>query len=174
MFFDPTHKIHNTVNWYCWLPKWEELYLPSNTGRRRISVLWAINPISLKLSWIITEENCDKEKVEETLLEIRWDYNDQKKIVIFLDNARYNRAYKTQEVAERLWIKLEYLPPYCPNLNLIERLWKFLKKKVVINTYYEKFEEFYDAIHDFVYSFDKYSDEVSLLFAHKMQIIKAA
>ena len=51
-----------------------------------------------------------------------------------------------QNLAEELGIELLYLPPYSPNLNLIERLWKFVKKKCLYAKYYEDFSEFSSAI----------------------------
>lgn len=49
-------------------------------------------------------------------------------ITLVMDNARYQRCYLVQELATRLDIELLFLPPYSPNLNLIERLWKFVRK----------------------------------------------
>ncbi|WP_396654738.1 transposase, partial [Methanosarcina baikalica] len=53
-------------------------------------------------------------------------------------------------------IELSFLPPYSPNLNLIERLWKFSKKKLLINKYYERFEEFLKQVKNFVEDIDQY------------------
>jgi len=63
---------------------------------------------------------------------IREENKDKGMINIILDNAGYNRSYEVKEAASKLKIKLIYLPPYCPNLNLIERLWKYFKKKVKV------------------------------------------
>ncbi len=67
-------------------------------------------------------------------------------ITIVLDNARYQRCKLVMEKAAELEIELLFLPPYSPNLNLIERLWKFVKKQVLYSKYYEKFEDFKTAI----------------------------
>ncbi len=67
-------------------------------------------------------------------------------ITIVLDNARYQRCKVVTEKAAELGIELLFLPPYSPNLNLIERLWKFVKKQVLYSKYYEKFEDFKAAI----------------------------
>jgi transposase len=67
-------------------------------------------------------------------------------ITIFLDNARYQRCALVMEKARSLNIELCFLPSYSPNLNLIERVWKFVKKKCLYSHYYEKFPAFKEAI----------------------------
>lgn len=175
MFFDPTHQIHNTVTGKCWQKKGGKytLILSSNTGRKRLSVLGAINAVSTKFSSLITEDNCDKEMVKATLSEIRKDYFDNKKIVLILDNAAYNRAYETQDFARSLNIELKFLPPYCPNLNFIERLWKLMKKEILKNIYYPAFSDFYDAIINFCSNLQIYQNEINNILSQKFQIIKA-
>ncbi len=53
-------------------------------------------------------------------------------ITVVLDNARYQRNKVVQSLAAQLGIRLLYLPPYSPNLNLIERLWGFAKRQSVL------------------------------------------
>lgn len=67
-------------------------------------------------------------------------------ITLVLDNARYQKCAVVNELAKLLEIELLYLPPYSPNLNLIERLWKFVKKNCLYSTYYADFGQFKDAI----------------------------
>lgn len=69
-------------------------------------------------------------------------------ITLVLDNARYQKCKIVTALALRLKIELLYLPPYSPNLNLIERLWKFVKKKVLYSKYYDNFSDFRNAITD--------------------------
>jgi len=54
-----------------------------------------------------------------------------------------------------------YLPPYSPNLNLIERLWKFMRKKVINLKYYPKFQQFKDAVKGFFETSSKYKNELA-------------
>jgi transposase len=63
-------------------------------------------------------------------------------IVIVLDNARYQRCKLVEDLAKELGVTLQFLPSYSPNLNLIEWLWKFVKKKCLYNSYYGTFEAF--------------------------------
>ncbi|HJH28494.1 MAG TPA: hypothetical protein C5S50_00620 [Methanosarcinaceae archaeon] len=88
-----------------------------------------------------------------------------------LDNARYNYAKVTRDFAEENSILLLFLPPYAPNLNLIERLWKFTKKHLVNNTYHEDYTQFVNATDSFFNNLSNYQQELSSLFTQKFQII---
>jgi len=91
-------------------------------------------------------------------------------ITVVLDNARYQRCKKVQECAAVLGIELLFLPPYSPNLNLIERLWKFVKKKCLYSKYYEKFQGFKEAITDCLGKTDtEYKQELDTLLTLNFQ-----
>lgn len=65
-----------------------------------------------------------------------------------------------------------YLPPYSPNLNLIERLWKFLRSKILANKYYDSFKQFFDNVHDFLDSLHiVFSDSLDSLFSFNFQCL---
>ena len=136
--------------------------------------MWWINLCDLSFIWIFTEESCNILTTKTALLKIREKYNDWKKIVIILDNARYQRAYEVQDYAKEINIELVFLPPYSPNLSLVERIWKFFKKNVLENNYYEKFNEFVSAVKYFFANFDNYREKVSKLIHSRFQIIKYA
>ncbi len=173
LFYDPVHQIHNSVAWKCWIEKGKEHILKSNTWRKRITALWWINPVNLKFSGLITKDNCDTEMTKATFKIIRESYSDYKPIFLFLDNAAYNRAYESQEYAESLGITLFFIPPYSPNLNLVERLRKFMKKKLVKNIYVENFDDFYNKFIDFFTSLSDHNNELETIFGNKFQILKA-
>lgn len=69
---------------------------------------------------------------------------------LFLDNARYYKNHKVRAYLETSKIEAHYLPPYSPNLNPIERLWKWMKQRVLYNTYYECFDDFKQAVFGFL------------------------
>ena len=173
MFLDPTHQVHNTENGYSWQEKGRAgtKTVKSNSGRKRITIIGAINAITLKPTALITEDNCDKEMMKQFLKEIRKDYPAMNRIQVFLDNARYSWNKEVRLEAKKLNIKLIFLPPYSPNLNLIERLWKFLKKKIRKNIYYHTFKKFAKAIHNFFKNIEQYQTELKTLLTLKFEII---
>jgi len=93
------------------------------------------------------------------------------RIQVFLDNARYSWNKEVRLEAKKLNIKLIFLPPYSPNLNLIERLWKFLKKKIRKNIYYHTFKKFAKAIYNFFKNIEQYQAELKTLLTLKFEII---
>jgi transposase len=173
IFLDPTHQVYNTENGYCWQEKGAAgtKTISSSSGRKRISIIGAINAVTHRPTTIITEDNCDKEMIRQLLKQIRKDYQNKGKIYIFLDNARYSRNREVYAEAKRLNIKLIFLPPYSPNLNLIERLWKFLKNKIRKNIYYNTFAKFKKAISEFFKNIEQYETELKTLLTLKFQIV---
>lgn len=94
-------------------------------------------------------------------------------ISIVLDNARYQRCQAVDAFAKELGIELLFLPSDSPNLNLIERLWKFVKKKCLYNIYYETFEEFKAGINACLKQVDgQYKDELTTLMKPEFQNFK--
>lgn len=69
-------------------------------------------------------------------------YPEKKRVRIFCDNAGCYRNKAVTKYLQTAKIKLHFLPPYSPNLNHIERLWKWIKERVIYNTYYQDFEDF--------------------------------
>lgn len=174
LFYDPVHQLHNTINQKCWQGKGGDntIVLKSNTGRKRITILGALNPINYDLTSIVIEGMVDKEVTNFTIKNIRETYSDGKPIIIVMDNAKYNRAYSVQNYAKTLGIIIKYLPPYAPNLNLVERVWRFLKSELK-NKYIENFEDFKEWIMNFCKNFKIYENEMKTIISNKIQILKA-
>jgi transposase len=121
------------------------IFIPAASGRTRINVLGAYDPIQNELIKIVNRGYINSETVMELLEKIRAVYSDSK-ITVVLDNARYQRCKVVMEKAAALGIELLYLPTYSPNLNLIERLWRFVKKDCLYSKYYQAANEFESAI----------------------------
>jgi transposase len=97
--------------------------------------------------------------------------NPGKRLLIVLDNAPYNHAGPIVEAANRLRIeRAEHLPPYSPNLNLIERFWKILSRKVARNRYYTTFAEFRKTVQNILNNITAYRDELSSLMTECIQL----
>ena len=91
-------------NGYCWqeIGKEGAKIISSNTGRKRVTILGALNPISLNPTAIVTESNCDQEAIKILLEEIRKEYPGADTIHAILDNARYHYAKSVIKKAEKL------------------------------------------------------------------------
>ena len=122
-------------------------YGKSTSGRKRFNVLGALNAISHELVTISNHSYINALSVCELLEKLHHLYRDLP-IVLVMDNARYQKCQLVLEKAQRLNIQIIFLPPYSPNLNLIERLWKFVKKEVLYNEYYQEYNKFCTAISD--------------------------
>lgn len=174
LFLDPVHQLHNSENGRCWQKKGRSgtKEILANSGRTRVNIVGAVNPLDQETTSLITEANCDSFLLVSFLEEVRKQYSLAKEIRIYLDNAPYNHAYRVQDKAKELGIVLKYLPGYCPNLNLIERLWKFFKKKIVNNLYYKEFTEFINQIIMFFQNISDYKEELKILLNPKFEIIR--
>jgi len=120
-------------------------FIQAPSGRQRFNVLGALNAITHELITITNDAYINAESVCALLEKIANLYVGIP-ISIFLDNARYQKCALVREKARSLNIELCFLPAYSPNLNLIERMWKFVKKKCLYSKYYEKFPAFKTAI----------------------------
>ena len=174
LFFDPCHLQHNVTNARMWQPKGKNgtLKVKTNTGRKRINIIGALDVRNFDFFSLSTEKKCNSIIIVEFLSYLRQKCP-EKKIIIILDNASYSHAHYTKSFAEWYNIELFFLPPYSPNLNLIERLWKFSKKMLVHNKYYETFTEFRSKVNYFLENLSEYNEELKNLITKKFQILHA-
>jgi transposase len=169
-FADSTHPLHNAVISYGWIKKGEDFEVLCNSGRHRLNINGAVDIENLDVitrtcDWVNADSICD------LLRAIRAKNADEKKITLIMDNAAYNRSEKVRTLAKELRIELFYLPPYSPNLNPIERLWKFMKKKVLYNRYYEHLSDFEKSCMNFFRGIRKYRDELETLLTDNFQVM---
>lgn len=170
-FLDGVHPQHNTVAACGWIKKGQEKQLQSKTGRQRVNLNGALDPQNLEV--IVREDDTLNSESTIKLFKMIEERNpDDCKIALIADNARY---YFNGDVVDYInkskKLELIHLPPYCPNLNLIERVWKFMKRKVLHNKYYASFESFKAAIGDFFQQLPNYEDLEDLI-SEEFQIIK--
>lgn len=120
-------------------------FVRAPAGRQRFNVLGAMNAVTHELVLVKNDSYINALSVCDLLRRLAaLELNVP--ITLVLDNARYQKCHLVQNLAKTLNIELLYLPTYSPNLNLIERLWKFVKKKCLYSTYYENFTLFKNAI----------------------------
>ena len=149
-------------------------FIKAASGRQRFSVLGALNAITKEVVTITDHGYINAVSVCELLKKL----HDQFRclpIVVIMDNARYQRCALVEEKALELGIRIIFLPPYSPNLNLIERLWKFVKKKVLYNQYYPLYEQFHKAISNCLeQTGTTYKQDLDTLLVAKFQSFKNA
>ncbi len=121
------------------------VFIQAPAGRQRFNVLAALNAVNHELVMVTNDSYITATSVCALLHQLAA-LNLSLPITLVLDNARYQHCALVQNLAASLHIELLFLPPYSPNLNLIERLWKFVKKEALYSQYYEDFASFKAAI----------------------------
>lgn len=148
-FMDGVHPTHNAKPTFGWIQKGERKEIPTNTGRQRINLSGLINIFS-KQVFVQEDKTLEADSTISFLKVVEAAYPTKRIIHVFCDNARYYRNKKVTAFLETSKIAMHFLPPYSPNLNPIERLWKLMNEYVINNKYYEKFPEFKDSIFKFL------------------------
>ena len=147
-FMEGVHPTHNVQPAYGWTQKGVRKEIPANSGRSRINLSGVIDIIDHKV--LVQEDKMlNAEATIGFFQKIEEAYSGKTKIHIFCDNAKYYRNKAVTAYLESLKIQLHFLLPYSPNLNPIERLWKWVKERVIYNTYYPEFEDFRLAVFGF-------------------------
>ncbi|MDN5872749.1 MAG: IS630 family transposase [Nitrococcus sp.] len=173
LFVDATHPAYSAHPACGWIRRGERAMLKSTHGRANVTVNGA-------LSWpereVITREAGKITGAEMVAFfeQIAERYPLARTITLIADNASYNRARVVREwLAEPdCRVRLVYLPPYAPNLNLIERLWWFFKKKTLWNTPYPTFADFRQAIRDFFSNLGQWTTELASLLTNRFHLIE--
>ena len=171
-FADGTHPSYTAHAAHGWIRKGETRELKSNHGRTNVSINGA-------LSWpgraFVHRQTKRITSAEMILLfqDLEARHPTASAIRVVLDNARYNHSkeLKTWLAREGCRIELIYLPPYAPNLNLIERFWWLFKKSTIYNEYFPSFADFKTAIDDFFARLDDYRPEILSLITDKFHFI---
>lgn len=173
LFGDGVHPAHNIHKTKAWVKRGEDKQVKTNTGRDRLNINGVLDPETLTVTTYFSKTiNAQTTSAFFDMVQER--YKEKKKITIVVDNARY---YKNKEVTAYLAkpecrIELLFLPPYSPNLNFIERLWKFLKKEIIGVKYREKFKQFEDEIHQFFDNITQYEEKLRPFIGTRLHLVK--
>jgi transposase len=170
LFMDAVHPQHNPVLGYGWIKRGEDREVPSNTGRRRLNINGAVDLERLE-PVVRYDDTIDAASTIALFDQILLTYAYAACIYIICDNAPYYRSKAVQAYLQDSRIKLVFLPAYAPNLNLIERLWKFFKKQVLYNRYYETYDDFRTACKDFFDNPQRYRSQLQSLLTENFAII---
>lgn len=168
-FVDASHPQHNNMPFYGWIYKGETKTIKANTGRKRLNLNGALNLEDMNIT-VLSEKTIDTEAVKRLIDEIE-KKQVKGKIHLLMDNASYNHSYELKDFIKchpRVYLK--YFPAYSPNLNIIERLWKFFHTKHR-NRYFEKFKEFEKEVLRFFKTIHRYDSELKTLLTDSFQTI---
>ena len=144
-FVDAAHFVFGPFLGYLWCLV--RCLVPGPSGRQRYNVLAALNAVSHEVIRETNHSYINAESVCALLRKIAA-AGVPRPITLVLDNARYQRCHLVQSLARSLHIELLFLPSYSPNLNLIERLWRFVKKETLGNRPAADYETFTHNIDD--------------------------
>jgi transposase len=133
LFMDAPHPLHNPIMARAWMKRGKVARLPSNTGRARLNINGAIDVASLS-AVVRFDDTINAASTVALFEQIEAAYPKAATITVILDNARYYRSKDVAAYLENSRIQLMFLPPYSPNLNLIERFRKFFQRKSSITS----------------------------------------
>ena len=169
-FVDAAHFIQGVYLSTLWST--ERLFVKSSPGRKRFNILAALNAMTSDMVEVSNVTTINAWSLVELFKALR-EQHPEDQISIILDNAPYQRCYVAQRAAYMHKIELVYLPPYSPNLNLIERAWKFIRSECLNSTYYDKFQTFCDSIKACVNNLkERVQDKAPGLFSWEFQKFK--
>lgn len=165
-FMDGVHPLHNSINCNGWIKKGTEKAIRANTGRERLNINGACN---IAKTEVIIHEDVSVNAQSTIALFDKMQLHQPKGILhVIADNARY---YRSKLVGEYLMgnprVNLIFLPSYSPNLNIIERLWRFYKKEILYDTYYKTFNQFKKSTLLFFENIKNYEDQLVTLLRDK-------
>jgi transposase len=170
-FVDASHFVFAAfLGWVWCLVRW---CIRAASGRKRYNVLGAVHAVTHRLIRVSNHSYINAESVC-ALLRALAAASVGRPITAVLDNARYQKCAVVRDLACQLGITLLYLPSYSPNLNLIERVWKFVKKQCLQSTYYANYEQFTSAIEECLQGLSTtHKDDMATLLTHNFQTFEA-
>jgi transposase len=156
----------------CWLLVGQRFLVGMGSGRKRLNILGAYCPDDQEyLDLRLTRDNSNGEQFVNLLRLLRERHPEVKQFILYLDNAKYYDKPVVQEwLARHPAFHLEPVPPYSPNLNLIERLWKFLRQKA-LTRWHKTFEAMQEAVSEVLDHLEQYRTELSTLLVENFHII---
>jgi len=146
-FVDAAHFVLGPVLGFLWSVS--RVFIRAASGRQRFNVLGALDAVTHEWIWLGNDTYITAQSVCELRRRLAGAVGGAP-VSLILDNARYQRCAAVQELAQSLGIELIFLPAYSPNLNLIERLWKFVRKECLASEYYEDFGRFRATLTQFL------------------------
>ena len=169
-FMDACHPQYNSIPAYGWIRRGEEKELKSNSGRERANINGVVEIDTLEMETDFTD-SVNSQSTIRLFEKLQAKHPEAEVIHLVADNARYYKSNLVKEYLKKSKIKIHFLPGYSPNLNIIERLWKFFKKQILYNKYYETYEEFLSACKSFFLRRGKHLEELRSLLTENFHLI---
>lgn len=149
LFMDSVHPTQATKLSYGWIRAGKTKKVYTSASRTRINLVGVINLKDPGNIQAFEYDTINGATISNFLTHVRAQYSSTGKIHLILDRAGYHRASEVKKTAKKMNIKLHYLPPYSPNLNPIERLWKLMNEHARNNQFFKSAKDFRDALFDF-------------------------
>ena len=175
LFMDAMHPTQATKVSCGWIRTGKDKSIETTGSRTRLNLVGAVNLNCIGSALVKRFEKVNGETIQEFLTELRQNEDSNKTIHLVLDGAGYHRSQAVKDKAVELNIKLHYLPPYSPNLNPIERLWKVMNEYVRNNRYFATAKEFREKIDEFFREIlPKIGSKLSSRINDNFQVLKHA
>lgn len=171
LFADGVHPQHNPLVMAGWIKKGKDKKIFTNTRYHRLNLLGAINIDTFDMVSQFSN-TLNEEASLDLLTKIRKKYPTQR-INLVLDNAGYFTSTRFKLFAAANAIELIFLPPYSPNLNLVERVWLYFQKNILYNKYYPTFDLFKLACKSFFRNFSRHRAAMTSLLTEKFEILSS-
>ena len=149
LFMDAVHPTQATKITHGWIRKGQTKVVETTGSRSRLNIIGALNLSDIGGTVVDDYETINSESIYWFFWKLRERYPHKHKLHIILDGAGYHRTQLVRDAAYILNIECHYLPPYSPNLNPIERLWKVMNKEARNNAYFKNKRDFKAAIDQF-------------------------
>ena len=167
-FMDGVHATYNSS--YAWIEKGKDKTVKSNTARININGVYSTISQDIVVS---SSKKLDAVSIVNFIKRLERKYSDKEKIYLICDNARYYKSKLLREYLPYSKIEMVYLPSYSPNLNLIERLWKLMKKKILYNRYHGSYQSFCNSLLNFLRKkSNKWKRELSIVLAENFHLFE--
>jgi transposase len=149
LFMDSVHPTQATKISYGWIPKGKTHEVSTTASRTRINLIGALSLDKIEDTVVADYETINGKSITNFFDKLRKQYSIENRLHVILDCAGYHRSDEVKKKAESLNMVLHYLPPYSPNLNPIERLWKVMNENVRNNKFFKSAKDFKEQIKGF-------------------------